>query len=203
MKTIYFTLIIGILFYACGTKIKYFDENNTEISKSNFYQMRSTNILLDIPGDSAHHKKLILREKRGKITNRAFLESLISKEINQEIDANKPMVIIYHPGKDLCNSSGSDTKSSNKFWFGELEDGVYKIAKTKPIYLYKHNSGLKKYDGILTWHKDPNGIIERQFFNHHYPCSSFVVIAKDGNYISYFGEYSFRFVWEATELMNK
>ena len=48
-----------------------------------------TNKLLDIPGDSANHKKLILREKRGKITNRPELESLLEKEINQVLLTQK------------------------------------------------------------------------------------------------------------------
>ena len=208
MKKVLLIFIIGILFCSCSAtktagKTKYFDENNIEISKSRFNQIRSTNKLLDIPGDSVNHKKLTLREKRGKITNRALLESLLEKETNQELDSNKPIVIIYYPGKDRCNSSGSATKESRKVWFGQLEDGINQIAQTKPIYIYKNNNGLSKYDGVLTWHKDPEGTIERLFFEYHYPCSSFVVISKDGNYISYFGEFGKQYVWEATQLMNK
>ncbi|MEZ4853645.1 hypothetical protein [Flavobacterium sp.] len=209
MKKILQITIIGILIYSCSaTKTgkdttRYFDENNVEISKSKFDRIRSTNKLLDIQGDSTNHKKLTLREKRGKITNRALLEALLEKEINQELDSTKPIVIIYYPGKDPCNSSGSATKESRRNWFGQLEDGINQIAQTKPIYIYKDNDGLKKYDGILTWHKDPEGTIERLFFEYHYPCSSFVVISKEGNYISYFGEFGKEYVWEATQLMNK
>ena len=182
---------------------KYFDENNVEISKSKFHLIRSTNKLLYMSGDSANHKKLTLREKRGKITNRALLESLLEKETNQELDSTKPIVIIYYPGKDRCNSSGSATKESRKIWFGQLEDGINQVAQTKPIYIYKYNDGLEKYDGVLTWHKDPEGTVERLFFEYHYPCSSFVVISKNGNYISYFGEFGKEYVWEATQIMNK
>ncbi len=209
MKKILQIAIIGILIYSCSaTKTgkaptRYFDENNVEISKSKFNRIRSTNKLLDIPGDSTNHKKLTLREKRGKITNRALLETLLEKEINQELDSTKPIVIIYYPGKDPCNSSGSATKESRKNWFGQLEDGIDQVAQTKPIYIYKDNDGLKKYDGILTWHKDPERTIERLFFEYHYPCSSFVVISKEGNYISYFGEFGKEYVWEATQIMNK
>lgn len=209
MKKILLTLVFGILIYSCSStkiandKTKYFDENNVKISKSKFNRIRSTNKLLDIPGDSANHKKLTLREKRGKITNRALLESLLEKETNQELDSNKPIVIIYYPGKDLCNSSSSATKESIKIWFGQLEDGINQVAQTKPIYIYKDNNGLQKYDGVLTWHKDPERTVEKLFFKYHYPCSSFVVISKDGNYISYFGEFGKEYVWEATQLMNK
>jgi len=209
MKKILLTLIFGILIYSCSStkigndKTKYFDENNMEISRSKFNRIRSTSKLLYIPGDSVNHKKLTLREKRGKITNRVILESLLEKETKQELDSNKPIVIVYYPGKDPCNSSGTATKESRKIWFWQLEDGINQIAQIKPIYIYKDNEGLEKYDGVLTWHKDPEGTIERLFFEYHYPCSSFVVISKDGNYISYFGEFRNESVWKATQLMNK
>ena len=209
MKKNLIAIIIGILICSCSVtktvnnKMKYFNENNVEISKSKFNRIRSTNKLLDIPGDSVNHKKLTLREKRGKITNKALLEMLLEKEIKQELDSTKPIVIIYYPGKDTCKSSGSATKESRKLWFEQLEDGINQVAQTKPIYIFKNNEGLEKYDGILTWHKDPEQIVERLFFEHHYPCSSFVVISIDGNYISYFGEFGKEYVWEATQIMNK
>ena len=173
MKKILLTLIFGIVIYACSStkigndKTKYFDENNVEINKSKFNRIRSTNKLLDIPGDSVNHKKLTLREKRGKINNRKALELLFEKELNQELDSNKPIVIIYYPGKDPCNSSGTVDKESIQSWYEQLEDGLNKIAQVKPIYIYKENDGLKKYGGILDWKKDPDGIVERLFFEHH------------------------------------
>ncbi len=209
MKKILLISFYAILTCACSStkigndKMKYFDENNVEIGQSKFDQIRSTNKLLDIPGDSINHKKLTLKEIRGKITNRPLLESLLEKEVKQELDSNKPIIIVYYPGKDPCNSSGSATKESRKLWHAQLEDGINQIAQTKPIYIYKDNEGLEKYKGVMTWHKDPEGTIERLFFEYHYPCSSFVVISKDGSYISYFGEFSKEYVWEATQIMNK
>ena len=64
MKKVLITFIIGILICSCSAtktgkdKTRYFDENNVEISKSKFNRIRSTNKLLDIPGDSINHKKL-------------------------------------------------------------------------------------------------------------------------------------------------
>jgi hypothetical protein len=46
-------------------------------------------------------------------------------------------------------------------------------------------------------------IVENLFFEHHYPCSSFAVISKNGDYISYFGEIGKEYIWEATQIMNK
>ncbi|WP_204346647.1 hypothetical protein [Psychroserpens algicola] len=209
MKKILLTLIFGALIYSCSTtkigsdKTKYFDENSVEISKSKFNRIRSTNKLLDIPGDSANHKKLTLREKRGKINDRNSLELLLENTTNRELDSKKPIAIIYYPGKDPCNSSGTTNKEWIANWHEQLEEGLNQVAKIKPLYIYKVNDGLEKYNGILNWYNDPKGTVERLFFEHHYPCKSFVVISKDGDYISYFGEFGKEYVWEATQLMNK
>lgn len=207
MQKILLIIIFGFLIHSCTSskRVKdgkrYFNENNVEISKSKFHKIRSTNKLLEVPGDSTNHRKLVVREERGKITNRPVLELLIENQINAKIDPKKPIVIIYYPGKDPCNSSGSATKKSLKNWHEQLAEGTQQLAKTKPIYIYKNNAGLEKYNGIITWHKDPKGIVERLFFEYHYPCSSFVVISKEGEYISYFGEFPKDYVWEATQIM--
>lgn len=207
MKKILFISIVGIIISCSSTNIgtdkKYFNENNIEITKSEYNRSRSTNKLLDIPGDSANHRKLALREERGKITNRPILESLLEKETNRQLDPDKPIVIIYYPGKDPCNSSAFPTEESVINWFKILEDGITQIAQIRPIYIYKDKEGLEKYSGILTWHKDPEETVEKLFFKYHYPCSSFVVISKNGDYISYFGEFGKEYVWEATQLMKK
>lgn len=209
MKKHLLIIIIGILICSCSAikmediKMRYFDENNVEISKSKFNRIRSTNKLLDIPGDSVHHRKLTLREKRGKIDDRNSLELLLENGINRELDSKKPIVIIYYPGKDPCNSGRTTNKEWIQSWYGQLEEGLNQVAEIRPLYIYKDNDGLKKYDGILNWNKDPEGTIERLFFEYHYPCGSFVVISKDGDYISYFGEFGKEYVWEATQIMNK
>lgn len=209
MKKFLLIPLFCIFIYSCSSskvgnkKTRFFDEDNVEVSESKFYRIRSKRKLISIEGDSSNHKKLILREKRGEITNRPLLESLLEKELNREIDSNKPIVIIFYPGKDACNSSGLSTIISKKVWYKELEDGINQVAQIKPIYIYKDKEGLEEYDGVLTWHKDPEGLIEKLFFEYHYPCGSFVVVSKDGNYISYFGETGKEYVWEATQLMNK
>lgn len=209
MKKILLTFIIGILIYACSVnknrknKMRYFNENNIEISKSKFNRIRSTNKLLDITGDSINHKKLTLREKRGKINDRKSLELSLEKATNLELDSDKPIVIIYYPGKDDCNSSGTTDKRWIKSWHEELEEGLKQIAEVKPLYIFKDNDGLKKYDGILIWREDPERIVERLFFKHHYPCASFVVISRNGDYISYLGEFRKEYVWKATQIMNR
>jgi len=80
-----------------------------------------------------------------------------------------------------------------------LKEVLYQIAEVKPIYVYKNDDGLKKYKGVVNWHKDPNGIVEKLFFKRHYPCGSFVVISKKGDFISHFGEYAKESIWEVTQ----
>jgi hypothetical protein len=208
MKNLLWMLLLSMLFYTCtSTKSKigtrYFDENDHEIAESKFKEIRSTNQLLDIQGDSINHKKLTIREQSGKLSNKSILMAFLEMEFHQKIDSTKPLVIIYYPGKDPCNSSGHSDRYLRKLWFKELEDGIFKIAQTKPIYIYKTFDGLEKYKGILTWHQDPKNTIERLFFKHHYPCSSFVVISKEGNFRSYFGEFSKESVWKATQIMSQ
>ncbi|WP_457617652.1 hypothetical protein [Lutibacter sp.] len=207
MKNALLLSSLGILIYSCssskiGKKIKYFDENNVEISKSRFNRIWRGNRLYTY-GDSVNRKKLVLKAKHGKISNRPFLETLFENEINIKLDSSKPIVIIYYPGKDPCNSNGVATRERIKKWYGQLEEGLNQIAKIKPIYIYKNNDGLKEYDGIVDWNKDPEGIIERLFFKYHYPCNSFVVISKEGDYISYFSEWRNEHVWNATQRMSK
>lgn len=209
MKNNLLIIFLGIFIHSCSStkriekRMRYFDENNLEISKSKFKKIRLTNKFLDIKGDSINHKKLIVREESGKINNRPLLKSLLEKETNQKLDPNKPIVIIYYPGKDKCNSSGSATKESTKKWYEQLEKGISQIAGIKPIYIYKSFEGLNSRNDTSKWYKDPNETIERLFFKHHYPCSSFVVISKDGNYISYFGEFGMEYVWTVTQFLNK
>lgn len=209
MKNILMTVILGMVMQSCSspktvqTKTRYFDENNLEITEAKFKEISSTNKLLEIPGDSIHHKKLTQRGQRGQIDNRAALELALEQATHTSIEADKPIVIIYYPGDDPCNSSGSPNPELVKEWHDELEKGVYDMAKVKPIYIYKNDDGLKKYRRHLDWKKDPEGMIERLFFKYHYPCSSFVVISKEGHFVSYFGEFGKEYVWGALKLLNE
>ena len=205
MRKILTLIISGILINSCSSQrdFTYLDIDNKEISRSKFRQKRSTNQYLDIQIDSLNQKKLIERTKTGKLENFEAYRSLVSNKTSVKLDNTKPLVIIYHPGKDACNSSGSATKETLKNWHKTLEDGVQQLKANAPIYLYKEKEGLEKYDGVLNWHKDPDGLTEKLFFKYHYPCSSFVVISSDGEYVSYFGEFSKEYVWNAINLISK
>jgi hypothetical protein len=203
-----FLILIASFSFSQNKKIdenglKYFDENYNPISKSKFEERLLKKRLLAIQGDSINHKILSERIFQGIIENKKTLDSLLSSTINDKIDSSKTIVIFYYPGKDPCNSSGSATKSYRKSWNEELERKLNKITQTRPIYIYKDKDGIEKYDGIMTWYKDPYGTIERLFFKYHYPCESFVVISKEGEFISYFGEFSKETVWKVAKILTR
>ena len=206
MRKILTITIIGLIIYSCSSSQRdftYLDIDNKEISKSKFRQKRSTNKYLDVQIDSLNQKKLIERTKKGKIENLKIFRSLISNKSSEKIDYSKPIVVLYYPGKDPCNSSGSATKESLKNWYRTLEDGIQQLKANAPIYLYKEKEGLEKYEGVIKWYKDPDGLTEKLFFKYHYPCSSFVVISSSGEYVSYFGEFSKEYVWNAINLVSE
>lgn len=196
-----FLFIILITFTAgkvFAQEAKYFDVDNKEISKKDFEEKRSTNSVLDIQEDKNNHHKLIQREEKGNVKE---IEALISKleDVSKKtLNSNKPIVIIYYPGEDPCNSSG-DTKSVSKR-HKELE---HSISKANFIYIYKDHKGLEKFGDEVKWIKDPDQTIEKLFFKYHYPCKSFVVISKNGNYISYFGEFPNQYVGNAVKDLSK
>ncbi len=206
MRKILTIIIIGLIIYSCSSSQRdftYIDIDNKEISKSKFRQKRSTNKYLDVQIDSLNQKKLIERTKKGKIENLKIYRSLISNKSSEKIDFSKPIVVLYYPGKDPCNSSGSATKESLENWHKTLEDGIQQLKANAPFYLYKEKEGLEKYEGVIKWYKDPDGLTEKLFFEHHYPCSSFVVISSSGEYVSYFGEFSKEYVWNAINLVSE
>ncbi|QIL37863.1 hypothetical protein G7074_00290 [Pedobacter sp. HDW13] len=199
----YAFLLLATFFSLClfAQEPKYFDVNHKEISKATFDEKRSTNTVLDIPGDSINHHKLINREEKGKINDRTQLLSFLETASNRKIDPAKPIVIIYYPCQDTCNSTGNPqfVIAANNTLKKDLQNQV----KTVPLYVYKTDTGLDKFGKAINWIKDPEQIVEKHFFKHHYPCGSFVVISKSGDYISYFGEYANSYLVEVAKKLNE
>lgn len=178
---------------------KYFDQNYNLISKTEYEKRKWKDRFLSIKGDSINHKILSVRENKGILQNRKILDSLLTFSINRKINSTKPLIIIYYPGKDPCNSSGTATRRTKRNWYNKMEKGINKIKESNIIYVYKTKEGLT--DGLKKWIKDPKQTIEKLFFKRHYPCSSFVVISENNEFISYFGEFPKEYVWKALKIM--
>lgn len=189
--------------YPRNSEMRYFDENYQPISQEVFDQKKWDHGLLDLEGDSINHMILVHRVNRGTIEDRLALDSVLFLATKQEIDPHKPLVIIYYPGKDRCNSSGMATRKSTRRWYEILEKRTNNKAASNFVYLYKDSTGLYgRNDGYKSWHKDHRRIIENMFFKRHYPCYSFVVISEKGEYLSYFGGFPKDLIWEAVEALT-
>lgn len=208
-KIICLTLLISSNSFSQNQKIKknhvkYFDINYKQVSKKEFNKIKKKNLLLSIQGDSIHHRLLSVRESRGAMDNRKIIDSLLGSITSKKIDAIKTIAIIYYPGKDPCNSSGTSTRITTRDWYNKMEKGINDISESTILYIYKEIDGLyENNDGFKEWYKDADGLIGKLFFKYHYPCSSFVVISKKGEFISYFGEFPKDYIWNAVEILNK
>jgi hypothetical protein len=198
-----FSLVVCFYFISAAQenkKPRYFNINNKEISEKKFKEWRATNSVLDVVGDSSHHYKLIKRAEKGTIKDFVKLRALLEKTSGTKIDSLKTLVIIYYPGQDPCNSSVS--ASLLKASYTQMKSEVNAITKTEVLYIYKDFAGLEKFNNSVKWIKDPENSIEHLFFKYHYPCESFVAISKNGDYISYFGEFPKSFVVEAVRKLK-
>jgi hypothetical protein len=206
-KTLYLllsTLLICSLSFSQSNKknkdnYKFFDENYNPISQIDYEKKRKEYRLLSIQGDSINHRILSTRGIEGTLKNRRQFDSILSLATNKKIDSTKPLIIIYYPGKDPCNSSGSATRKTKRIWFNLMEFGINDRKESNIIYVYKTRRGL--IDGRREWIKDPERTIERLFFKRHYPCSSFVIISENNKYKSHFGEFSKEYLWRSFELL--
>lgn len=186
-------------------EIFFYDENEKQVSQEVFEKLQNKRYSMVVKNDSLEKYRILPKDRteRGKIVNLEEIILKIETRIGTPIDRTKPIIIIYHPGQDPCNTSGSASHQSRRAWFKILEKKIFKISKTKPIYLYKKVDGLEKYNRIINWFKDPENIVEKTFFRFHYPCSSYVIISPDGTYISFFGEFSKEQLWSHLEALKQ
>ncbi|MBB4805822.1 hypothetical protein HNP38_001094 [Chryseobacterium defluvii] len=165
----------------------FFDENDNAITKEQFHGRKLKNGELKVYNDSLKTTKILSeRSESGEIGSGKIIDQL-NASLGLKLKEDRPVIIIYHPGKDRCNSTGTSTPESAFLWFKELEKKANKIQKSEFIHIYKDKKGVKTINKIK-WHKDPRNIIENTFFKYHYPCSSYVILYKN-KYTSYFGEF--------------
>lgn len=204
MRTLFKFILLNIFILACSStkNQSYFDENNTEISQQEFNKKKKQTIkFLSVAVDSVNYK-LTTREKRGTLTNISKFIETLEKGLDITLEPNKPIAIVFYPGKDECNSTINANTERTVKWHNQLKEGLQQIAQTNPLYIYKDSKGLENHKGLIDWKQDPNQFIENLFFKYHYPCNSFVVVSSKGDYISYFGEFPKEFLWEAAKILK-
>lgn len=202
MIVIFFLIIIN-----CTTQLqsqisdRYFDEQGAEITRAKFAEYLDSGSYLGIK--SGNDLRMINRLQEGTIS-KELLNEISSTYLTKKVGDTDLIVINYYPGKDKCNSSGIADKSSLRSWHRAYRKKLKKKLKSKPLYVYKDKEDLGRYKGVVNYVPDQSQLIERNFFKYHYPCFSFVIIDKDGAYISWFGEYHYDHVINLGEkLINK
>jgi len=182
------TLIITILFpFFINAQNRYLDINDNEISEYQFLNQDLNPGEFRVYSDSLKTGKIMPSTTEIGTLNGSKLYNLINANLNLNLEENKPLVIIYYPGKDPFISR-APTIGSRYQWNNEVIRKSNKITPTNFLFIYKTEEGLKHVKKN-SWHKDPKGLIEKSFFKYNYPCCSYVIIFNN-KYTSHFGEFS-------------
>ena len=165
----------------------YFDERGKRILYPEYEEKILNGPYFGVPGKQSGDMRLVHRMPAGLTDARLFYEKLGKMDA---FKAGQPLVVIFYPGKDECNSarSTSDPKTLKSDQLAVLKY-VKKHGAAPPVYLYQQPHGLEKYEGIQVWIPDPEGVFSQNFFSFPYPCRSFVVISPKGNYRAILGEF--------------
>jgi hypothetical protein len=167
----------------------YRNEMGGTISREQYEKQILEGPYFGVPGKDTDEQVLVFRMPFGQIENPSSFYKALG--LNEVMKAGKPIVVIFYPGKDECNSTGLN-EGNTKFYQKDhkwLQKNIVSKGGYGPTYLYRNPAGLEKYAGIMTWHADPEGLFEKTFFKFPYPCRSFVVIDPDGNYRAILGEF--------------
>ncbi len=165
----------------------YYNESGKRITLEDYEDKILNGPYFGVPGEENGVMKLVHRMPAGLVDAKPIYQKLDMEDAYRE---GKPLIVIYYPGKDECNSTGlGNTPESLRKNVKTVARYAEKHDAVSPLYIYKNPHGLEKYLGIQEWTNDPDGLFEKQFFPFHYPCGSFVVISPRGNYRGILGEY--------------
>jgi len=167
---------------------KYFDDENKEITEIEFNKTKIKQGQFKVCNDSLQKCKVVLnRSAEGTIDSELLINDL-ERHLQLKLDKEIPTVIIFYPGKDRCNSSGTATVESQYKAYKNREQLLDRFKMSNHLYIYKDSKNLKTIHK-LNWYKDPQNIIENTFFEYRYPCNSYVIIYNN-KYRSYFREFT-------------
>lgn len=195
---LFILLLFPTLAFAQKKPVRYFDENLSPISKAEYKkgEKEPNVLLLDFDLDTAVYYVKAKREHSGQLpaeTMQALRKNLEAVSTISVPDDHL-IVIDYYPGPDRCNSSGTNDQQWIKSYHEAYLKKLHETPNVSQYYLYNTKEGLERYEGIYTWYPDLENLVMQTFFKLHYPCGSVVVIRPDGQYKSFFGEYSSEYV---------
>ena len=176
---------------------KYVNYNYDNISKSEFENKIKNKQAFEIPSNRKNTKRLVERTQYGIIQQQEAFYKKLKASLDREIKLKDYLIVNYYPGKDNCNTTGTKYVKDSVYYEKRrkrrlAENNILKnIAPNfKRFLIYQKDA--EKPDDQKSFAYDPEGLFEKMFFRHHYPCYSIVVIAPDGKYASYFGEHGSR-----------
>lgn len=191
-----------LLSFSVFSQTKYRDEMGRSVSKDEFQSKILNGPYFGVPSEDPEVMMLIYRMPFGKVDPVIFYEKVGKLP---DLEAGKSLMVIFYPGKDECNSTGDN--ANDRSYFQKTKDYFLKTAEKRnaaePAYIFKNPHGLEKYQGIITWLPDPDGVFEKEFFKFPYPCRSFVVIHPSGEYRGILGEFPNNQVDQALKILNK
>jgi hypothetical protein len=158
------------------------EEFDKEESESYFYLDYETEELF------VHVKaKRVLKGRLDKMTHKLLRKSLYERS-EKELDRTTYLVIVYSPGMDECLRTGN--RSSIRASYRRLNTEIENLETTDIFYVYNESDANNTYGKNLKWIQDDPKTIQELFFPIHFPCGSFVLIDKKGNYYAFRGEYA-------------
>jgi len=113
------------------------------------------------------------------------------------IPNNNLIVINYYHGLDACNSTGniSYVRGLYKNYTRKLK----KMNNVSQFFMYESPEGTENYGKKLNWIDDRFDTMKNTFLPLNYPCGSYILIDKDGNYYVQKGEY---YILEIIDLLK-
>lgn len=111
---------------------------------------------------------------------------------NKTIDKDDFIIINYYQGLDRCNASGNKYAAGENFrWYLEK---LEKRKNVKQFFMYHSPEDIEDYGKHINWIADEFDTIRKLFLPINYPCGSFVLIDKNGNFYVQKGEYNTEYI---------
>lgn len=174
---------------------RYLDRDGQVVSKTEqrmiFDKDRGNIISVAIDSVDWVEHRLVPRWEKGQLSaaqNQA-VKSYLNQQQKETLPAKYQAVILFYPGKDRSNSTGTFTRDSYAKLYDRFERKLKKLKTAVPFYIYKDDSGLERQSKNRDWREDAAQLIEQTFFKYHYPGGSYVVLDEHGRFSTYYGEY--------------
>ena len=191
MRSFTLTLCFCLFWFLNHAQVKkvYLNDDLVKISEAEFEKNEPFQFYyLSFDLDTLIANVKVQRIEKGNITL-TKLDSIkreISISANQNISPNDILIINYYPGPDRCRASAE--KSYVRARYEKFSKKVEQLENVRQFFIYKSPEGTEDF-GKINWIKDESDILQKTFFPIHYPCGSFVIIDKDGNFYLRKGEY--------------